>query len=262
MTSSKELNETFFKKIIKKIFTLIGYKIVRINNFNDRYEDFIAEANEEENNDLIQISKIALSSKSNLWSVIQSLKYIKKNKIEGDIVECGVYRGGSLSLIAKYSKKLSLNSKIIGFDTFEDGFSNSTLTKNDVNIKGKKLDFSQEKNLKNFYPSVETARNNILEFSKNFDSEIILTKGDILNTLKEIKNIPNKISFLRLDTDLYTTTKLQLEILYPKLVKGGVLHIDDYGFLPGVRKAVDEYFLNQEIWLHRVDLTCRLLVKN
>ncbi len=52
------------------------------------------------------------------------------------------------------------------------------------------------------------------------------------------------------------------QVLYPKLVKGGVLHIDDYGFLPGARKAVDEYFKDEKIWLHRIDLSCRLLIKN
>ena len=64
-----------------------------------------------------------------------------------------------------------------------------------------------------------------------------------------------------LDTDLYSTTKIQLEVLYPRLVKGGVLHIDDYGFFPGVKKAVDDYFKDKNIWLHRVDLTCRIMVK-
>ena len=74
--------------------------------------------------------------------------------------------------------------------------------------------------------------------------------------------MPKKISFLRLDTDLYLTTKKQLEILYPRLNRGGILHIDDYGFFSGVRKAVDEYFQNKKIWLHRVDMTCRYLIKN
>ncbi len=262
MASSKEINENLLKKITKKIFSFIGYKIIKINNFNERYEDFIAEASKEELNDIKYLNKIALSSQSNLWSIIQSLKHIKKKKIEGDIIECGVYKGGSLALLSKYSKKLLLNCKIIGFDTFENGFSNSKLTIDDVTIKGKRLNFSNEKNIKNFYPSMETVKKNILNFSKNYNNEIVLIKGDVLETLNVQKNIPEKISFLRLDTDLYTTTKKQLEVLYPKLVKGGILHIDDYGFLPGVRKAVDEYFLNEDVWLHRVDLTCRLIIKN
>ena len=88
-----------------------------------------------------------------------------------------------------------------------------------------------------------------------------LIKGDIINTLDDHKNVPNKISFLRLDTDIYKTTKKQLEILYPKLSLGGILHIDDYGVAPGVKKAVDDYFQNQNVWFHRVDLTCRYMIK-
>ena len=64
-----------------------------------------------------------------------------------------------------------------------------------------------------------------------------------------------------MDTDIYKTTVKQLEVLYPKLSPGGILHIDDYGFCTGVRKAVDDYFNGQNIWLHRVDLTCRYLIK-
>ena len=65
-----------------------------------------------------------------------------------------------------------------------------------------------------------------------------------------------------MDTDIYKTTVKQLEVLYPKLSPGGILHIDDYGFCSGVRKAVDDYFNDQNIWLHRVDLTCRYLIKS
>ena len=75
------------------------------------------------------------------------------------------------------------------------------------------------------------------------------------------ENLPNKISFLRLDTDIYQTTKKQLEVLYDKLVPGGVLHIDDYGICPGVKTAVDNFFSNKNIWLHRVDMACRYLIK-
>ena len=261
MTSSREINENKIKKIIKKFFSLIGYKITKINSFNDRYFDFIAESSEEENKDLKNAAKLALTSKSNLWSIVQSLKYISNKKIEGDIVECGVFKGGSLALITKYSKKLSIKSKIIGFDTFEDGFDNVQLTEYDIDIKGQKVKFSNDGLSKEFYPTTDIVRKNIEDFLKTKIEDVVLIKGDVHKTLKNTKNIPEKISFLRLDTDLYSTTKLQLEILFPKLVSGGILHIDDYGFLPGVRKAVDNYFKNSNIWLHRVDLTARLLIK-
>ena len=262
MTDSREINQSIIKKIIKKIFSLFNYKIVRINNFNDRYNDFIAECSESEKESLEKFSKLSLSSKTNLWSIIQSLKYISNNNIPGDIIECGVYNGGALALISKYVKKFSIKSKIIGFDTFELGFENSLLTENDKTIKNKQLIFSNKGVKKKFYPTKEEVKKNIMKFSGSENIELKLIKGDVLETLKNKENIPEKISFLRLDTDLYSTTKFQLEVLYPKLVKGGILHIDDYGLLPGVRKAVDEYFKKEKIWLHRIDLTCRLLIKN
>lgn len=261
MTNTREINENLIKKVPKIFLSLFGYKIVKINNFNDRYADLISEANEEETKDINLAIKLALCSRASLWSMIQSLKYLSNNSIEGDVVECGVFNGGSLGLISKYLKKLSLASNIIGFDTFETGFSNSILTDKDITIKGEKLRLSANTK-KNFYPTLEKVKKNIEKFSENSNTKIILVKGDILETLKEKSNVPEKISFLRLDTDLYATTKFQLEILFPKLVKGGILHIDDYGFFPGVQKAVDEYFKDKKIWLHRVDFTCRLLVKN
>ena len=74
---------------------------------------------------------------------------------------------------------------------------------------------------------------------------------------------PAEISILRLDTDTYETTRLELEQLYPRLSPGGVLIIDDYGFLQGCRQAVDEYFAPKEknILLHRLDYTGRVGIK-
>jgi hypothetical protein len=62
------------------------------------------------------------------------------------------------------------------------------------------------------------------------------------DTLKKEDNLPEKISILRLDTDFYDSTKVELEVLYPRLEKYGILILDDYGHFTGVRKAVDEYF--------------------
>ncbi len=260
MTSTREINEPKSKKILKKIISLTGYKITKIDNFNDKYNDFIAECSANEKKDIDNAVKISVTSRANLWSIIQSLKYISNNNIAGDIVECGVFRGGSLAIITKYVEKYSLKSKIFGFDTFEEGFLNAKLTKYDLTIKKKKLKLSSD-NIDNFHPTIDSVKKNIYHFTNKLPKNLKLIKGDVMNTLKKKENIPKKISFLRLDTDLYITTKKELEILYPKLVKGGILHIDDYGMFPGVRKAVDEYFINKKIWLHRVDLTCRLMIK-
>ena len=260
MTSSFEINENIIKKIIKKLISYTGYKIIRENNFNDRSRHKIEECSYEDDKNLINALDYALCNKENLWSLIQAIKYISDKKIEGDFVECGVFRGGSLGILSQYAEKYSLNCKIYGFDTFEEGFSNTTISDKDITLKRKKVKL--EKTTANFYPTINEVENNLKKFINNNKYFPKLIKGDVLKTLKDPKNIPEKISILRLDTDLYLTTKIQLEILFPKLVSGEVLHIDDYGICPGVRTAVDEYFVNQKIWLHRVDFTCRLMIKD
>jgi len=77
-----------------------------------------------------------------------------------------------------------------------------------------------------------------------------------------INNQPEKISLLRLDTDFYESTKSELEILYPKLVVGGIILIDDYGHWKGCRKAVDDYFKNEKnIFFQQIDYSGIIGVK-
>ena len=257
MASSSEIKkQSFFKKIIKSTFNLIGYEIVKKNNFFDRKSNHIAEASIDEKKMLNHFRKISLASELNLWSIYKSLIYINDNNLNGDLVECGIYNGSTLSFIGKISDELNISKKIWGYDTF-DGFIPDTITKYDTDVKtGKQIVYNKD----DIFFSLEQVVKNIKSNDNNFD-KYTLIKGDVLKTLDDENNLPEKISFLRLDTDIYATTKKQLEILYPKLVSGGILHIDDYGWCPGVRKAVDEYFKDTKIWLHRIDFTCRLLIK-
>ena len=260
MTSSHDINQSKSKIFIKKIFSFFGFDIIRKNNFNDRWGNYIIECDIEDKKNIDNALKYALCTKPNLWSLIQSIRYISEKKIAGDFVECGVFKGGSLGLMALYAQKYQIDCKIFGYDTFEDGFLESSLDDKDISIKNKKIQIGEK--IDNFYPTKNEVTQNLSTFFTNQEYCPRLIKGDILETLKEESNVPNKISLLRMDTDLYSTTKLQLETLYPRLEKGGVLHIDDYGMCPGVKTAVDEYFINQKIWLHRVDLSCRLMIKN
>jgi len=246
------------KKFLKSIFNLFNLEIKRKNNFEDRYNDFVVEIDKNENLILNSISEYTLSSRANQWSIIQSLKHIRKKNIPGAIIECGVYKGGSLILISLMAQKLNLKNKIYGFDTFEKGF--DKISEFDLDPKGKKID--ELKFEKNFFPTINEVKDIFNKFNINEKFLPKLIEGKTQNTLQIKDNVPEEISFLRLDTDIYEPTLNQLEILYPKLCSGGILHIDDYGHCPGVKKAVDDYFKDQKIWLHRIDYTCRLLIKN
>jgi predicted O-methyltransferase YrrM len=87
-------------------------------------------------------------------------------------------------------------------------------------------------------------------------------KGDVAKTLLQAENLPGKIAVLRLDTDWYESTQAELDALYPRLSRGGVLIIDDYGHWGGARKAVDEYFSRvARPFLQYIDPTARIGVK-
>jgi hypothetical protein len=89
----------------------------------------------------------------------------------------------------------------------------------------------------------------------------IFVQGPVEQTLLIESNIPKQIALLRLDTDWYASTKIELEVLYPRLVTGGVLIVDDYDCWQGSRAAVDEYFANNAPLLTPLDYEARIAVK-
>jgi hypothetical protein len=181
------------------------------------------------------IHHITMTSAERIDGLYKALESIHQNKIAGDIVECGVWRGGNI-IIAKTALD-SVNSKRIywAYDTFE-GMTQPT--KNDP----------PEAHSIWQLPGYGACLSPLDEVIANFkqwgvwDDCIRIVKGDINQTLLDKNNLPGQISILRLDTDWYESTLLELEILYPRLVPGGYIIIDDYGHWSGCRQAVHEYF--------------------
>jgi O-methyltransferase len=90
----------------------------------------------------------------------------------------------------------------------------------------------------------------------------VFVKGDVAQTLRVAKSLPERISVLRLDTDWYESTRLELEVLYPRLQPGGVLIVDDYGYWGGARKAIEEYFsTHPKPFFQYVDHSARMGIK-
>ena len=110
------------------------------------------------------------------------------------------------------------------------------------------------------YAPIEMVKQNFKNNTSDIN-DLFLVKGKVEDTLKIPSNIPEKISILRLDTDWYESTKIELEVLYPRLVKNGVLIIDDYGEWSGSRKATNEYFKDKKVAMFKIDRAARLIFK-
>ena len=177
MASSTEFNENFFKRFLKKIISLSGYEVKRINNFDDRNHDKIVELTDEEFKEIYKFEKICLASKANLWSILQSIKYIKNNNVEGDFVECGIYNGFTISFIGKFLSKYNIKKKIWGYDIFEEGFKQKNISKFDLDYKTKKnIDL---KNDTTKYFTVNDVISNINQYHNYNNESYKLVKGAI-----------------------------------------------------------------------------------
>jgi O-methyltransferase len=108
------------------------------------------------------------------------------------------------------------------------------------------------------YVSIEEVRANLETTGYPMD-KVVLVKGMVEKTLSA--RVPTSLSLARLDTDWYASAKAGLEACWPRLQRGGILIVDDYGHYRGQRKAVDEYFAASPVMLHRVDYSCRTIVK-
>jgi hypothetical protein len=181
-----------------------------------------------------------MTAADKLFALIQAVRYVTRYEIPGDIVECGVWRGGSMHAAARTLIDLGDTTRDIHlFDTFEgmppptdkdlrhDGASAAELLATRPRTAGvwavATLDDVREGFTTVPYP----------------EERVHFVKGLVEETVPA--QAPEQISILRLDTDWYESTRHELEQLYPRLTPGGVLMIDDYGYWKGSRQAVDEF---------------------
>jgi hypothetical protein len=244
------------EKIFKLYFSEYNKQNKAVSNHFSDFSDFEKEVIE-------RIKPFTMTSPERIVSLVRAVDYIEKNKISGDIVECGVWKGGSmmaalLSLIENGSK----SRQAFLYDTYE-GMSEPTKEdrsfKEDSALKAYIDKTSYWERIKCF-STLEEVQNNLSAINYP-NNKIHYIKGKVEETIPG--DIPDEIAILRLDTDWYESTLHELNYLYPKLTDGGVLIIDDYGHWKGCRKAVDEYFQkhNIQIYLSRIDYTCRIGIK-
>lgn len=180
--------------------------------------------------------------------------------LPGAIVECGVFKGASLVRFAGFRDLFggAYATKIIGFDIF--GEFPETAFENDKKYREKFMVAAGASSI-----SVDQLRD-ILKH-KGVSDNVDLVKGDITKTIPEYleKNPHLKISLLNLDVDIYEPSVAILEHLYPRLVRNGVLVLDDYGTFPGETKAVDDYFKDKNVEIKKFPFAmtpCYLIKKD
>ncbi|HUN74977.1 MAG TPA: TylF/MycF/NovP-related O-methyltransferase [Steroidobacteraceae bacterium] len=249
------------KRTLKRILGSLGYEIVRRGDGRGELSGLM-DLTESQRKIISTAMPFTMTSAERMAALINAVTYISENSIPGDIAECGVWRGGSMMVIALTLLSLGDRDRSLHlYDTFE-GMSEPTAA--DKSVFG----ISAAEQLRTdphgtgawCYASYDDVRTNVLSTGYP-EQRVHLIKGKVEQTIP--RTMPSSLALLRLDTDWYESTRHELIHLYPLLQPKGILIIDDYGHWQGAKQAVDEYFRQRDehIFLHRIDYTGRLHVK-
>ena len=200
-----------------------------------------------------------MTNSNSIANLVAATKYVNNLEIQGAFVECGVWRGGSAMAFCLSNLEQGVNTReLFLLDTYE-GF--SQVNEVDFEISNGKMASDLLKIDTNYlcYANLDDVKIGMQE-TKYPTDKIHYLVGDVINT--DLTLLPKEIAILRLDTDYYESTKWELENLFPLLVPGGVLIIDDYDHWNGCRQACDEYFLEYgSIFLIQMQYG-RIMIKN
>jgi hypothetical protein len=230
------MKDNIFKIIVKKIFDRLGYVVLK----KSLPADILAEG------DFVSILErcqpYTMVSSDRSFALYRAVQYVSSCEIKGDIVECGVWKGGQSMIAALTLLGMNdLGRKIWLYDTYA-GMSQPTELDINILTGESATDKWQQENKEDYnkwcYAPLEEVKKNVL--LANYPKEnFMFVKGRVEDTIPNM--LPDEIALLRLDTDWYESTCHELAHLFPRLVSGGVMIIDDYGSWAGSRKAVDEY---------------------
>lgn len=197
-----------------------------------------------------QIRMYTMCSNARLRGLYNGVKYVVKNNIAGDVVECGCALGGSAALIALTLREIGSSRDLWLFDTFE-GLPAPTSEDPDYEIA-------------NLFTG--TCLATLQEVRKLFEDLQLSDRVQMIKGLFQ-ETLPvtpvTEIALLHIDGDWYESVKACLDNLYDRVVPGGVIQFDDYGYWEGARKAVDEFMTAREIQpqLKKLDYSGRTLIK-
>lgn len=203
-----------------------------------------------------------------LYNICDAVDAINRERIDGDIAECGVWSGGALALLAlrdlAYDKThRGSGRKYIGFDSFA-GLPPPTPDDDDGFEKFKASGRYSESN--DARPSetglcvgasAEEVKSLFARVGIPADRTVFHV-GWFQDTVPEAAKKYKNLAILRLDGDWYDSTKVCLDHLYDLVSPGGFLIVDDYGDFSGCRRAIDEFRAARSIQssIVNVDTNC------
>ena len=215
-----------------------------------------------------RVRRYTMTTPRRIAALCDGVEHAVRAGVPGAVVECGVWKGGSMMAAALTLMRLGVTDRdLYLFDTFQgmpppteedvisayDGYSPMRHWRRRAN-RGAAAESTWH------YVSAGDVRA-ALQSTGYPGERVHLVEGRVEDTLPG--DAPEAIALLRLDTDWYESTKHELVHLYPRLSPGGVLILDDYGHYEGARRAVDEYFeeVGGRPLLSRIDYTGRVGVK-
>jgi O-methyltransferase len=245
------------KAAIHKSFRLFGLDII---HFPPREQECPSDFGKDEAEILREVRPWTKTSAERIYALIQAVRYVSANGIGGAIVECGVWKGGSMAAVARTLLRMrDVSRDLYLFDTFEGMTEPSA---KDVDYTGKPANEVMKENSGFKCADAPLERVKEVLYETGYPKERIhFVPGKVEDTVPGCA--PESVSLLRLDTDWYESTKHELVHLFPRLAKAGVIIVDDYGHWKGSRQACDDYFKENQvpILLNRIDFTGRIAVK-
>jgi hypothetical protein len=209
-----------------------------------------------------RVQSRTMTSVPRIDALRSSVEHLERNAIAGDIVECGVWRGGSIMAAGLTLMRLGAMRRLWLYDTFE-GMPPPGAVDRDYNGRSAaELMASEPPETSHIW-----ARSSLDDVQAGMGEtgypSVLITYvvGPVEVTLPG--TLPERIALLRIDTDWYSSTYHELVHLWPRLSPGGILIIDDFGHWAGAKKAVERYFSEIKLspFLHRIDQTGRLVIK-
>lgn len=209
---------------------------------------------------IAKVEPFTMTGFDRVGALMDAVRYLTKARIPGAIVECGVWRGGSMMAAALTLLEAGDIRDLYLFDTFAGMTEPGERDIDHVGVDARPVFTRMAADDHNAwcYASLGDVRQNLRSTGYPED-RCHFIQGDVLQTLPAAET--GQIALLRLDTDWYASTWHELTHLYPRIAKAGVLIIDDYGHWNGCRQAVDEYFADQAVLMARIDYSGRMLVR-